>query len=65
MTGYLRPANRRGVVDLWIDRLMPGGDLDREIEQKLSETGRASRWPFLRAVPQSGLTRTTDNRGED
>ena len=36
MTGYLRPAIKQGAVDLWIDRLMPGGaDWEREIEQKL------------------------------
>jgi TIR domain-containing protein len=36
VTGYLRPAIKHGAVDLWLDRLMPGGaDLDREIEQKL------------------------------
>ncbi len=37
VTGYLRPAIKHGAVDLWIDRLMPGGvDWEREIEQKLS-----------------------------
>jgi hypothetical protein len=36
VTGYLRPAIKSGAVDLWIDRLMPGGaDWEREIEQKL------------------------------
>jgi hypothetical protein len=25
VTGYLRPAIKHGAVDLWIDRLMPGG----------------------------------------
>ena len=36
VTGYLRPAIKHGAVDLWIDRLMPGGaDWEREIEQKL------------------------------
>jgi TIR domain len=36
VTGYLRPAIKQGAVDLWIDRLMPGGaDWEREIEQKL------------------------------
>ena len=34
--GYLRPALKHGAVDLWIDRLMPGGaDWEREIERKL------------------------------
>jgi hypothetical protein len=34
--GYLRPAIKQGAVDLWIDRLMPGGaDLGQEIEHKL------------------------------
>jgi hypothetical protein len=36
VTGYLRPAIKQGAVDLWLDRLMPGGaDWEREIEQKL------------------------------
>src|SRR5271167_3524698 len=36
VTGYLRPAIKHGAVDLWIDRLMPGGaDWEREIERKL------------------------------
>ena len=36
VTGYLRPAIKQGAVDLWIDRLMPGGaDWEREIERKL------------------------------
>jgi formylglycine-generating enzyme required for sulfatase activity len=25
VTGYLRPAIKHGAVDLWVDRLMPGG----------------------------------------
>jgi nitrogen-specific signal transduction histidine kinase len=37
VTGYLRPAIKHGAVDLWIDRLMPGGaDWEREIRRKLS-----------------------------
>ncbi len=37
VTGYLRPAIKQGAVDLWLDRLMPGGaDWEREIEQKLA-----------------------------
>ncbi len=36
VTGYLKPAIKHGAVDLWIDRLMPGGaDWEREIEQKI------------------------------
>jgi hypothetical protein len=36
VTGYLRPALKRGAVDLWIDRRMPGGaDWEQEIAQKL------------------------------
>lgn len=36
VTGYLRPAIKHGAVDLWIDRLMPGGvDWEQEIAQKL------------------------------
>ncbi len=36
VTGYLRPAIKQGAVNLWIDRVMPGGaDWEREIEQKL------------------------------
>ncbi len=36
VTGYLRPAIKHGAVDLWLDRLMPGGaDWKREIAQKL------------------------------
>jgi hypothetical protein len=36
VTGYLRPAIKRGAVDLWLDRLMPGGaDWEREIGEKL------------------------------
>ncbi|HTZ68949.1 MAG TPA: toll/interleukin-1 receptor domain-containing protein, partial [Roseiarcus sp.] len=36
VTGYLKPAIKHGAVDLWLDRLMPGGtDWEREIEQKL------------------------------
>jgi len=35
-TGYLRPAVKRGAVDIWIDRLLRGGDdWDPEIERKL------------------------------
>jgi hypothetical protein len=34
--GYLRPAIKHGAVDLWLDRLMPGGaDWEPEIKQKL------------------------------
>jgi hypothetical protein len=37
VAGYLRPAIKHGAVDLWLDRLMPGGaDWEKEIEQKLS-----------------------------
>ena len=36
--GYLRPAIKHGAVDLWLDRLMPGGaDWEREIERKLRD----------------------------
>ncbi len=36
VTGYLRPAIKHGAVDLWIDRLMPGGaDWEREIGERL------------------------------
>ena len=36
VTGYLRPAVKHGAVDIWIDRLMRGGDnVDPEIERKL------------------------------
>ena len=36
VTGYLRPAIEHGAVELWIDRLMPGGaDWEREIGEKL------------------------------
>jgi hypothetical protein len=36
VTGYLRPAIKHGAVDIWIDRLMPGGaDWEREIDQKI------------------------------
>jgi hypothetical protein len=36
VTGYLRPAMKRGAVDLWLDRLIPGGaNWEREIEPKL------------------------------
>ena len=36
VTGYLRPAVKHGAVELWVDRLMPGGaDVDPEIERKL------------------------------
>ncbi len=36
VTGYLRPAVKHGAVEIWIDRLMPGGaDWEREIGQKL------------------------------
>jgi hypothetical protein len=35
VTGYLRPAIKHGAVDLWLDRLMPGGaDWGPEIDQK-------------------------------
>ena len=34
--GYLRPAAKHGGIDIWVDRLMRGGDnLDQEIERKL------------------------------
>ncbi len=36
VTGYLRPAVKHGAVDIWVDRLMRGGDsVDPEIEHKL------------------------------
>jgi hypothetical protein len=36
VTGYLRPAIKHGAVDLWLDRIMPGGaDWEREIGEKL------------------------------
>src|SRR5271165_454984 len=36
VTGYLRPAVKHGAVDIWVDRLMRGGDsVDPEIERKL------------------------------
>jgi hypothetical protein len=36
VTGYLRPAIKKGAVDLWLDRLMLGvADWEREFEQKL------------------------------
>jgi hypothetical protein len=35
---YLRPAQRRGAVEIWTDRLMRGGDpWDPEIKRKLNE----------------------------
>ena len=36
VTGYLRPAERQGAVEIWSDRLMPGSaDWRQEIEGKL------------------------------
>ena len=36
VTGYLRPAEKRGEVELWTDRLMRGGDdWEPDIERKL------------------------------
>jgi hypothetical protein len=36
VTGYLRPALKHGAVEIWVDRLMKGGDdWDKEIERKL------------------------------
>jgi hypothetical protein len=36
VTRILRPAIKQGAVEIWIDRLMPGGaDWEREIEAKL------------------------------
>jgi len=36
VTGYLKPAIKHGAVDLWLDRLMPGGaNWEPEIDQKL------------------------------
>jgi len=36
VTGYLKPAIKNGAVDLWLDRLMPGGaDWEPEIGAKL------------------------------
>ncbi len=36
VTGYLRPAIKHGAVDLWLDRLVPGGaEWKAEIEHKL------------------------------
>jgi len=38
VTGFLRPAIKKGAAELWIDRLMPGdADWDSEIERKLRE----------------------------
>ncbi len=36
VTGYLKPAEKRGAVEVWTDRLMPGGvDWGSEIERKV------------------------------
>jgi hypothetical protein len=36
VVGHLRPAEKHGAVEIWLDRLMEGGaDWDREIERKL------------------------------
>jgi hypothetical protein len=35
VTGYLRPAIKHGAVELWLDRLMPGGEWEPVAEQKL------------------------------
>ncbi len=36
VTGYLQPAIKHGAVEIWIDRMMPGGaDWEREIAGKL------------------------------
>ena len=38
VTSYLRPAIKHGAVDLWLDRLMPGGaESEPEIERKLRD----------------------------
>jgi hypothetical protein len=38
VTGYLRPALKQGAVELWIDRLMRGGDAwNPEIDRRLRE----------------------------
>jgi hypothetical protein len=36
VVGHLRPAEKHGAVEIWLDRQMPGGaDWEREIERKL------------------------------
>ncbi len=36
VTGFLKPAERKGAVEIWTDRVMPGGaDWVAEIERKL------------------------------
>ena len=36
VVGHLRPADKHGAVEIWLDRLMEGGaDWEREIEHKL------------------------------
>ena len=38
VTDYLQPAVKRGAVEIWTDRLMPGGeDWDPEIERKVRQ----------------------------
>src|SRR5208283_3590292 len=38
VTGYLKPAIKHDAVELWLDRLLPGGDdWEPEIEQKLRD----------------------------
>ena len=38
VTGFLRPAERRGAIEVWTDELTPGGaDWNQEIERKLLE----------------------------
>ena len=43
VTGYLRPAMKHGAVDLWLDRLMPGGaNWEREIELNFASATSSS-----------------------
>ncbi len=73
VTGYLRPAVKQGAVDIWIDRLMRGGDdWDVAIERKLRECDIF----ILLASPNSlssdyvvgkeiAIIRERQNKGED
>jgi hypothetical protein len=57
-TGYLGPAIKFGPVEIWLDRLMPGGDWQLEMEQELLRTSAKSHGsvPELMAATRTSLS---------
>jgi hypothetical protein len=62
---HLRPAEKHGAVEIWLDRLMEGGaDWEREIGP-CGCRRRTSRTPVPRLVSSDLLLGASDGRGVD